>query len=147
MDLWMTADTRHHGMMRMFAEARDIMVPAFNAHFATSGSSASLIELHFDALLHPPLIPLYGESKRYLRNLHAACLRTRVEVPLDCDLQLMLQQLSGALAFSSMRAQRLNIPHFSFIEFSVAFRHFASTQGWTASCATAGATAAFHSTM
>jgi hypothetical protein len=143
MDLWLTAETRHDELIPTFDAACDIMVAAFNDHFGAAQSRCGLVELHFEALLHPPLMPLYGESIRYLRSLHAAFIRARVVVPLECDVQLMLHQLSGSLAFASARAQRQKIPGFDFYQFSSAFARFAQEQGWIMSGTMIARTALF----
>ena len=132
MQLWMNVRTEYPGLALRFAAARAIIEPAFNARFGDTGHDTGLVELRYLALLHPPRQPLFGEAKKYSKALHAVEISSRVEMPLSCSTQDMVERLAVSIAHSLDRLLGMPIRAFDLERFAADYNDFAVRQHWIA---------------
>lgn len=130
MELWMSATTANEDFASLFADVRDIVEPAFNAHFMDRHYGRGLVEVHYSALLQLPMHQIAGETKRYVRATHSAELKTRVKVPFECGEAMLVQQLARSMSRSWSKLERLRIPEFDHNAFISDFDELARMQGW-----------------
>lgn len=139
MELWMNVRTEYPHLALRFAAARAIIEASFNDRFANAAYDTGLVELRYLALLHPPRRPLFGETKKYSRALHAVEISSRVEIALTCSTADMVERLAVSIAHSLGRLTRMHIRAFDLERFAAEYNEFAVLQRWVAG---AGAIAA-----
>lgn len=132
MELWMTATTGNADFAETFTTARQVIESAFNQRFVVNAYGSGLIELQYRALLHQPRQRVAGEAKRYLKMSHTVKLSARVELPVICHADVMVERLATSLARAVERLRSLPIPNFDTERFSTDYVAFAIDQDWIA---------------
>jgi hypothetical protein len=133
MELWMTVATGNAEFAVAFETARGVIEPAFNQRFLGNAHGTGLIELQYRALLHLHKQRTVGETKRYMKMSHTVQLTARVELPLPCQSDIMVERLATSLARAFERLKSLNIAGFDSERFSADYVEFATGQRWVLS--------------